>query len=134
MSMEFISLEIKIKIIFPKILNLTISNKRVCSIRTALGNVVSTLFFLVSFKTLRKRCPYSKLFWSAFSLFWSEYWKIQSISPCLIQTRENADQNNFEYGHFLRSEKKTTLTNFHSNYLDMLLRMLNQRSIDLFYH
>ena len=35
---------------------------------------------------LHKKCPYSELFWSVFS--------------CI---RENTDQNNSEYGHFLRS-------------------------------
>ena len=29
--------------------------------------------------------------------------EIRSISPYSLQMRENADQNNSEYGHFLRS-------------------------------
>ena len=37
--------------------------------------------------SLRKKCPYSELFWSTFS-----------------RIRENVDQNNSEYGHFLRSD------------------------------
>ena len=40
---------------------------------------------------LRKKCPYSELFWSAFSRI-RTFWM-----------RENADQNNSEYGHFSRS-------------------------------
>ena len=39
--------------------------------------------------TLRKKCPYSELFWSA--------------SPYSVRMQENADQNNSEYGHFSRS-------------------------------
>ena len=30
--------------------------------------------------------------------------RILSISPYSVRMRENADQNNSEYGHFLRSE------------------------------
>ena len=41
---------------------------------------------------MRKKCPYSELFWSGFSRIW---------------TRENADQNNSEYGHFSRSVHRT---------------------------
>ena len=52
---------------------------------------------------LRKRSPYSELFWSAFSRIWTEYGEIRSISPYLVRMRENADQNNSKYGHFLRN-------------------------------
>ena len=52
---------------------------------------------------LRKKCPYSEFFWSAFSRIWTEYRDILRISPNSVRTRENADQNNSEYGHFLRS-------------------------------
>ena len=31
--------------------------------------------------SLHKKCPYSELFWSAFSRNWTEYGEIQSISP-----------------------------------------------------
>ena len=51
-----------------------------------------------------KKCPYSELFWSLFSRIRTEYGEIRSISAYLVQMRENADQNNSEYGHFLRSE------------------------------
>ena len=53
--------------------------------------------------TLRKKCPYSELFWSAFSRIRSEYGEILGISPYSVRVRENTDQNNSEYGHFLRS-------------------------------
>ena len=52
---------------------------------------------------LRKRCPYSKFFWSVLSCMRTEYGEIRSISPCSVQMRENKDQKNSEYGHFLRS-------------------------------
>ena len=52
---------------------------------------------------LREKCPYLELFWSAFSFILTEYGEIRSISPYSVQMRENADQNNSEYGHFLRS-------------------------------
>ena len=45
-----------------------------------------------SVASLRKKCPYSELFCSAFS-----------TSPYSVRMRENADQNNYAYGHFSRS-------------------------------
>ena len=54
---------------------------------------------------LREKCPYSELFWSIFSRIPIEYGVIQSISPYLVRMRENADQNNSEYEHFLRRVK-----------------------------
>ena len=57
---------------------------------------------------LRKKCPYSELFWSAFSHIRTEYGEIRSISPYLVQMRENADQNNSEYGNFSRSDNNTS--------------------------
>ena len=53
--------------------------------------------------SLPKKCPYSELFWSAFSRIRTEYGVIRSISPYSARKRENADQNNSEYGHFSRS-------------------------------
>ena len=55
--------------------------------------------------TLREKCSYSELFWSAFSHIRTEYEEILRISPYSVQMWENADQNNSEYGHFLRSAK-----------------------------
>ena len=48
-------------------------------------------------------CLYSELFWSAFSRIRTQYGEIWSISPYSVGMQENADQNNSEYGHFLRS-------------------------------
>ena len=55
--------------------------------------------------TLRKKCPYLELFLSAFSSIWTEHGKILRISPYSVRMRENVDQNNSEYGHFLHSVK-----------------------------
>ena len=43
------------------------------------------------------------VFWSTFSRIQTEYGKILRISPHSVRMQENADQNNPEYGHFLRS-------------------------------
>ena len=56
-------------------------------------------------ESLRKKCPYSKLFWSVFTRIWTEYGEILFISPYSVRMRESTDQNNSEYGHFLRSEQ-----------------------------
>ena len=53
------------------------------------------LFYFRVTKSLHKNYPYSELFWSAFSRIWTEY---------AVRMRENADQNNSDYGIFLRSE------------------------------
>ena len=52
----------------------------------------------------RKTCPYSELFWSAFSRIRTEYGEIWSISPYSGQMEENTERNNSKYGHFLRSD------------------------------
>ena len=50
--------------------------------------------------SLRKKCSYWELFWSAFFRIRTEYGEIRSIREIF---GKNADQNNSEYGHFLRS-------------------------------
>ena len=52
---------------------------------------------------LRKKCPYSTLFWYAFSRIRTEYGVQSKYS---VQMRENSDQNNSEYGHFLCTDKQ----------------------------
>ena len=52
---------------------------------------------------LRKNCPYSELYWSVLSHIRTDYGEKLRISPYSVRMRENADQNNFKYGHFLRS-------------------------------
>ena len=58
---------------------------------------------MVSIATLPEKCPYSELFWSAFSRIWTEYGEIRSVFPYSGRMRENANQSNSEYGHFLCS-------------------------------
>ena len=55
--------------------------------------------------TLREKCSYSELFWSAFPRIRTEYREILRVSPYSVRMRENADENNNKYGHFLRSER-----------------------------
>ena len=71
-------------------------------LRSLLSNKV-VLYFYVK-KALREKCPYSKFFWSVFSCIQTEYGEIMSISPYLVRMKENTDQKNSEYRHFLRSE------------------------------
>ena len=53
-------------------------------------NYVNTRMIMTSLTPLlRKKCPYSELFWSAFSCIWTEYEERRRVTP-----------NN---GHFLRS-------------------------------
>ena len=58
-------------------------------------------------QTLRRKWPYSELFWSAFSRIRTGYGEILRISPYSVRMRENTDQDNSEYGHFSRSEMRT---------------------------
>ena len=58
---------------------------------------------LQMFLSLSRKCPYSELFWSIFSLIWTEQGEILRISPYSVRMRENTDQNNSEYGHFSHS-------------------------------
>ena len=62
-----------------------------------------TKWYLMTPLTLHGKCLYSELFWSAFSHIWTEYCEILCISTYSVWMPENADQNNSEYGHFLRS-------------------------------
>ena len=39
---------------------------------------------------LSKKCPYSELFWSAFSRIWTEYGEMLRISPYSVRMGENA--------------------------------------------
>ena len=49
------------------------------------------------------KCPYSELFSSAFSRICTKYGEILRVSPYSVRMRQNADQNNSEYGNVLRS-------------------------------
>ena len=54
--------------------------------------------------SLREKCPYLELFWSAFPSIRAEYGEMLRISPYPIRMRENAEKNHSEYGHILRSD------------------------------
>ena len=54
--------------------------------------------------SLRKKCPYPEPFWSAFSRIRIEYGGTLRISSYSVQMRENTDQNNSKYRHFLLSD------------------------------
>ena len=56
----------------------------------------------VQYLSLRKKCPYLKLFWPVFFHIRTEYGEIRNVSPYSVQMWENTDQNNSKYGHFLR--------------------------------
>ena len=58
---------------------------------------------------LRKKCPYSEFFWSMFSRIRTECGEILHISPYSVQMRENTNQKNPEYGHFLSSVSETNI-------------------------
>ena len=47
-------------------------------------------------KALRKKRPYSELFWSTFSRIQTKYGEMPCISPYSVRMRENTDQNNSE--------------------------------------
>ena len=52
---------------------------------------------------LREKYSYSELFWSVFSRIWTEYAEILRVPLYSVRMLENTNQNNSEYGHFLRS-------------------------------
>ena len=57
-----------------------------------------------TYQPLREKCLYSEPFWSAFFRIRTKYGEINRISPYSALMRENADQNNSKYRHFLRSQ------------------------------
>ena len=54
----------------------------------------------------------SELLWSTFSRIWLEYGHISCISPYSVRMRENTDQNNSKYGHFLCSDSSEICLNW----------------------
>ena len=51
---------------------------------------------------MRESRPYWEFFWSALSRIRAEYGEI--LRQYSVRMRENVDENNSEYGHFLRSK------------------------------
>ena len=52
---------------------------------------------------MREKCLHLEFFWSVFSGIRTEYGEILRISLYSVRMRENTDQENSEYGHFLHS-------------------------------
>ena len=52
---------------------------------------------------MREKRSYLEFLWFAFSLIWTKYADIRSISPYSLRMRENADQKSLEYEHFSRN-------------------------------
>ena len=83
---------------------------------------------------LRKKCPYSKLFWSAFSRIQTEYGEIRSVSPYSARMREITDQDISEYGHFSHSVMHKALTNvFCISFIRWRSKSKERRQITLFF-
>ena len=64
---------------------------------------VRAFSWLLRCVSLREKCRYSEVFWSAFSRIWTEYLEIAPFSPYSVKMQENTDQKNFKYRHFSRS-------------------------------
>ena len=61
--------------------------------------------------TLRKKCPYSELFWFVFSRIRAEYGEILRNSRYSVQMRENRVQNNSGYSfHTVEVPKMLPIT------------------------
>ena len=85
----------------------------------------------LSCKPLCKKCPYSELFWSAFSCVWTEYGEKRSISPYSvrmweIRTRIALNTDTFYAVHHL------LLT--HLNHIQKIKRGLELFSLPHFLH
>ena len=59
--------------------------------------LTSTIFYR---RTLREKCPYLDLFWSAFSRNRTEYREILHISPYSVRMWENRNQDNSDTDTF----------------------------------
>ena len=69
-----------------------------------------TLTLQLTYQHCVKSVRIRSKFQSVFFRIRTEYGEILRISPYSVRLRENTDQNNFEYGHFLRS---VTFQNWH---------------------
>ena len=63
---------------------------------------------------MREKCSNTEFFWSVFSHIWTECVDLRSKSSYSVQIRENTDQKNSLFGHFLHSEDNMQLL-FHAN-------------------
>ena len=102
------NVDVQIKSRFPDLMSILLS--RVDSKRVAITVKLNSL------------CPYPELFWSAFSRIRNEYGEILRIFPYSVRMRENADQNNSEYGHFLRREKQRVYPKIRHDYKTIYIK------------
>ena len=93
-------------IIWPKIGIYTnmLFSKRWCVDFCETVNELAMEWVSLAWIALRQKCQNLELFWSAFSRIRTEYGEILLISSYSVRMRENANQNNSKYGHFLRSD------------------------------
>ena len=75
-----------------------------------------------------KKCPYSELFWSAFSRVRTEYGEILRISSYSVRIREKTDQKNSEYVHFSRSELHPYSLGLYKIYLLEIINLMKRRT------
>ena len=66
-------------------------------------NLVYLVYYGLKVQALHESVCTQSFFMSVFSCIRTEYREIRSISPYLVQMRENTDQKNSEYGYFSRS-------------------------------
>ena len=84
-------------------------------------------------RTLRKKCPYSKLFWFEFPSIRTEHGKILHISPYSLRMQKNVDQNNAEYGHFLRSDSHYKVQPIQADHNILRFALSFQICLSIFY-
>ena len=93
-------------------LSITVRNNRSCKKYLTVNDKFKEFVTKKHKTTLRKKRPYSELFSSIFFRIRTEYWEILPISPYSVRIQENTDQNNSEYGHFLRSAIRSWNINY----------------------
>ena len=86
-----------------------------------------------------KKRLYSEFFWLVISHNWNEYRDLPRKSPYSVRMRENANQKNSNYRHFLRSVKASVSKDFlncwsKSRYKPFALSLLNLMCFHIHYN
>ena len=55
-----------------------------------------------------EKCPYLEFFWSVCPRIRTEHRETLRISPYLVRMRENTEQKNSEYEHFMQCKTRKT--------------------------
>ena len=105
---------IKNTVVFPRFITNRSSHWR-CAVRKGVFRnfakfIGKHLCKILFFNSLREKCLYSELFWSAFSRIRIEYGEILRIFTYSVQMRQNAYQNNSKYRHFFTQCEPRTFT------------------------